>query len=150
MWQKLLATDNSAARAIVRIMLGFVMFPHGAQLMLGWFGGRGFSASMTGFEASGIPAAFACLAIAAEFFGAIGLIAGFLSRVAALGIFSTMLVAIVKVHWQNGLFMNWTGAKHGEGFEFHLLMLAMAMAVMLAGAGAVSIDRMLSRKPKRA
>ena len=112
--------------------------------MLGWWGGRGFTATMAGFEHSGIPAVFAFLAIAAEFFGAIGLIVGLLGRVAAFGIFCVMVVAIVKVHSHIGFFMNWTGQQKGEGFEFHLLVLAMTAAIMLTGSGALSMDRALS------
>jgi putative oxidoreductase len=98
---------------------------------------------MSGFEHSGIPAVFAFLAIAAEFFGGIGLILGLLGRVAAFGIFCVMLVAIVKVHVANGFFMNWTGQQKGEGFEFHVLVLAMTAAIMIAGSGAWSVDRVL-------
>ena len=145
MWHKLLRTNNSASLAIVRVMLGIVMFPHGAQKMLGWFGGHGFSATMHGFTSAGIPAPLAFLAIAAEFFGGLGLIVGFLSRVAGFGILCTMLVAMFKVNLKFGFFMNWTGTKHAEGFEFHLLAIAMALAVVIAGAGAASIDRPISR-----
>ena len=144
MWRRLIQTRSEAAPAIVRLTLGIVFFPHGAQLMLGWFGGNGFSATMNGFEHGGIPAVFAFLAIAAEFFGAIGLILGLLGRVAAFGITWVMLVAIFKVHAGNGFFMNWSGQQKGEGFEFHLLALAMSVAIMIMGSGALSLDRMLS------
>ena len=113
--------------------------------MLGWWGGRGFSATMNGFEHTGIPAVFAFLAIAAEFFGGIGLMLGLLGRVAAFGIACVMVVAIAKVHAVNGFFMNWGGRQKGEGFEFHVLVLAMTAAIMIAGSGAWSVDRMLSR-----
>jgi putative oxidoreductase len=88
---------------------------------------------------------FAFLAIAAEFFGAIGLILGLLGRVAAFGIACNMAVAIVKVHAVNGFFMNWGGQQKGEGFEFHVLVLAIAAAIMIAGSGAWSVDRVLSK-----
>lgn len=143
MFRKLIRTQPAAGPAILRLVLGVVFFSHGAQLMLGWWGGHGFSASMSGFEHGGIPAALAFLAIAAEFFGAIGLILGLLGRVAAFGIFCTMAVAIVKVHLPNGFFMNWTGQQKGEGFEYHLLAMAMAVAIMIAGSGAWSLDRLL-------
>jgi putative oxidoreductase len=143
MLDKLIHTNPNAGPAILRLVLGVVLFSHGAQLMLGWWGGQGFSTSMSGFEHSGIPAVFAFLAIAAEFFGGIGLILGLLGRVAAFGIFCVMLVAIVKVHVANGFFMNWTGQQKGEGFEFHVLVLAMTAAIMIAGSGAWSVDRVL-------
>jgi putative oxidoreductase len=94
----------------------------------------------------GIPAVFAGLAIAAEFLGAIGLITGTLSRIAAFGIAVTMLVAVVMVHASNGFFMNWTGAQAGEGFEYHILAIALAAVVMVKGAGNWSIDKLLSAK----
>lgn len=121
------------------------MFAHGAQSMLGWFGGRGFGASVAGFEHQGIPELFGALAVFALFFGSLGLIFGFLSRIAAFGIACVMAVAIAKVHWANGFFMNWSGMQHGEGFEYHLLAIGLALAVMIGGAGAWSIDRMIAK-----
>jgi putative oxidoreductase len=143
---KLIHTNSDPVPTVLRLVLGAVIFAHGAQLMLGWWGGHGFSATMHGFEQSGIPAVFAFLAIAAEFFGAIGLVLGLFGRVAAFGIACVMVVAIVKVHAANGFFMNWAGRQKGEGFEYHLLVLAMAAAIMIAGSGAWSVDRALSRK----
>jgi putative oxidoreductase len=138
-------TNPDAAPAILRLTLGTVFFAHGAQKMLGWWGGRGFSATMSGFEHTGIPAVFAFLAIVAEFFGAIGLILGLLGRVAAFVLACVMVVAIAKVHAVNGLFMNWGGQQKGEGFEYHVLVLAITVAIMIAGSGAWSVDRVLSR-----
>ncbi len=148
MFRKLLATDDSAATAILRLVLGIVFFAHGAQKMLGWFGGPGFSGTMGAFTNSmHIPAPFALLAIAAEFFGGLGLIFGFLTRVAAFGIAANMLVAIAMVHHNFGFFMNWSGNQKGEGFEYHLLVLAMTSFLMIRGAGAFSIDRALTARP---
>src|SRR5262249_933994 len=79
-------------------------FSHGAQKMLGWFGGPGFSATMQSFNQMGIPDFLAFLAIAAEFFGGLALIVGFLGRVASLGIVINMLVAVFAVHLPNGFF----------------------------------------------
>lgn len=145
MLRKLTHTENSPAIAILRIVLGFLFFAHGAQKMLGWFGGRGFTGTM-GFFTNNlhIPAPLAFLAIAAEFFGGIGLILGLLTRVAAFGITVNMLVAILTVHLQFGLFANWTGAQKGEGIEYHLLVLAITTFLMIRGAGAFSIDRKLA------
>jgi putative oxidoreductase len=146
MLRKLIQTNNRAEPAILRLVLGAIFFAHGAQKMLGWWGGYGFSGTMGMFtHAMGIPAVFAFLAIAAEFLGGIGLILGLLGRVAAFGIACNMLVAIVKVHSANGLFMNWAGNQKGEGFEYHLLVLAMTAAIMIAGSGALSVDLALSR-----
>jgi putative oxidoreductase len=148
MFRKLICTENDAATAILRLALGVVFFAHGAQKMLGWFGGSGFSGTMSFFtETMHIPAVLAFLAITAEFFGGLGLIVGLLSRVAALGITVNMVVAIAMVHHQFGFFMNWFGAQKGEGYEYHLLVIAMAVLVILRGAGAVSLDRALTAAP---
>jgi len=148
MLRKLLVTDDNTATVILRFVLGVVFFAHGAQKMLGWFGGYGFSGTMGYFTGQAhIPAVFAFLAIAAEFFGGLGLIFGFLTRVAAFGISVNMLVAIASVHSGFGFFMNWTGTQKGEGFEYHLLVLAMTGFLMIRGAGAFSLDRAITLAP---
>ncbi len=144
--ERLIATPHDVAPAIARLGLGIVMFPHGAQKALGWFGGYGFGATMGYFTHSGIPAVLALLAIAAEFLGSIGLVLGALSRIAAFGIAVNMAVAIVTVHAPNGFFMNWFGNQKGEGFEYHLLALALAAIVMVKGAGVFSLDRWFSTR----
>ena len=141
MVRRLLATDNDIATAILRCVLGIVFFAHGAQKMLGWFGGFGFSGTMGYFTgAMHIPAPFAFLAIAAEFFGGVGLILGFLTRIAAFGIAVNMVVAVWMVHRAFGFFMNWAGTQKGEGFEYHMLALAVTAFLMIRGAGAFSVD----------
>jgi putative oxidoreductase len=145
MFHKLFATSNDFALTVVRLVLGVTFFMHGAQKMLGWFGGYGFHATMGTFtHYLGIPAPLAFLAICAEFFGGLGLLVGLLSRIAALGIMVNMLVAIATVHHVNGFFMNWTGQQKGEGFEFHILAIALAIVVLVKGSGAVSIDRAIA------
>jgi putative oxidoreductase len=145
MLRKLTVTENSFAITILRIVLGIVFFAHGAQKMLGWFGGYGFSGTMGHFTNTlHIPAVFAFLAIAAEFFGGLGLIVGLLTRIAAFGIAVNMVVAVLTVHVHVGFFMNWTGAQKGEGFEYHLLVLAMTLLLMIKGGGAASADRAIS------
>lgn len=147
--RKLLATSNDLTLTVVRLILGIVFFAHGAQKMLGWFGGYGFHGTMGFLTAKlGIPAPLAFLAIAAEFFGGLGLIVGLLGRIAAFGIAVNMLVAIVTVHMANGLFMNWTGQQKGEGFEYHLLAIALCLLIMVKGSGALSLDRALSGAEK--
>ena len=142
---RLVQTSDDHALALVRIVLGFVFFAHGAQKVLGWFGGNGFDATMGFFtHTMGIPAPLAVLAILAEFLGGIGLVVGLLSRVAALGIGVDMVVAVLLVHAPNGFFMNWYGNQKGEGFEYHLLVIAMAFLVVVRGAGAWSVDRALN------
>ena len=144
MFRKLLKTSDDWTLTLMRLVLGVVFFAHGAQKMLGWFGGYGFSATMASFTHSGIPAPLAFLAIAAEFFGGMGLVLGLLSRVAAFGIIVNMVVAILTVHLPNGLFMNWSGAQKGEGFEYHLLAIALGIAILVRGGGMASADAWLS------
>jgi putative oxidoreductase len=149
MFRKLTATDDDAAIAILRLALGVVFFAHGAQKMLGWFGGYGFTGTMGFFTGMlHIPAVFAFLAIAAEFFGGLGLLFGLLTRVAAFGIACNMIVAVAMVHHQFGFFMNWTGAQKGEGYEYHLVLLAALVVLVIRGAGAASVDRLLSSPAK--
>src|SRR5882672_12906783 len=121
MFKKLISTSDDIALTISRVVLGVVFFAHGAQKMLGWFGGYGFSGTMGYFtHQMGIPAPLAFLAIATEFFGGLGLIVGLLTRIAALGIGVEMICVIFMVHLKFGFFMNWTGAQQGEGIEYHL------------------------------
>ena len=146
MFHKLITTTDDFAITILRLLLGVVFFAHGAQKVLGWFGGYGFSGTMDFFtHQMGIPAPFAALAIAAEFFGGIGLLLGFLGRVAACGIASNMVVAVAMVHRHIGFFANWSGQQKGEGFEYHILAVAIALAIMIKGSGAFSVDRALSK-----
>ena len=148
MFRKLIATDDNPATLILRLVLGVVFFAHGAQKLLGWFGGPGFSGTMGMFTGYlHIPAPLAFLAIAAEFFGGLGLILGFLTRIAAFGISVNMLVAIATVHHSYGFFMNWTGTQKGEGFEYHLLVLAITAYLIIRGAGALSVDRAIAAEP---
>jgi len=143
--KRLMGTSNDVALTILRVVLGVVFFAHGAQKMLGWFGGFGFHGTIGAFTQMGMPAALAFLIICTEFFGGLGLIVGLLTRIASLGVAGLMIGAIFMVHMQNGFFMNWMGTQKGEGFEFHLLALAMAAALLLRGAGAFSLDRTLAK-----
>lgn len=146
MFKNLIRTKADISVCLLRVMLGVIFFPHGAQKALGWFGGYGFKATMSHFtENMHIPAIFALLAILSEFLGSIALIFGFLTRLAAFGIASVMVVAISMVHAHNGFFMNWSGTQKGEGIEYHLLVLAIAVALMIKGAGSFSIDRKISK-----
>jgi putative oxidoreductase len=152
MFRKLISTDDNPATLILRLVLGIVFFAHGAQKLLGWYGGPGFSGTMGMFTGYlHIPAPLAFLAIAAEFFGGLGLIVGFLTRIAAFGISVNMLVAIATIHHSFGFFMNWTGSQKGEGFEYHLLVLAITTYLIIRGAGAFSVDRAIApASPTRA
>lgn len=143
MFRKLMTTPNSPALAVVRLALGVVMFAHGAQKALGWFGGAGPSGTIGYFgESLGVPAVLTTLVIAAEFLGGLGLIVGALGRIAALGVIAVMVGAIALVHLPNGFFMS------NGGFEFHILAIAMALAVLIRGSGAFSLDRALAERQK--
>jgi putative oxidoreductase len=144
MLQKLFATDNDPSTILLRLALGIVFFPHGAQKLLGWFGGGGFSATIDFFGQMGMPAVITVLVIVAEFFGSLGLIFGLLTRIAALGIGMVMAGAMFLVHWQHGFFMNWTGQQQGEGFEYHLLALGLALALLIRGGGRWSVDSVIA------
>jgi len=149
MLAKLINTREETAPLILRVMLGLVFFPHGAQKVLGWFGGHGLAGTLDYFtQTMGVPLILALLVIAAEFLGSLGLIVGLLTRVAAFGIGCVMLGAIALVHWQNGFFMNWGGNQGGEGFEYHLLALAISMALMISGGGRFSLDGLLHRRSR--
>jgi putative oxidoreductase len=147
MLNKILATRDDFSMLVLRLALGGVMFPHGAQKLFGWFGGHGFTGTMQMFtHTMGIPYVLALLAVLAESVGAVGLMTGFFTRICALGIGVNMTVAIFMAHIQNGFFMNWFGTKAGEGYEYHLLAIGMALALMLAGGGRWSVDSLISRK----
>jgi putative oxidoreductase len=120
------------------------MFPHGAQKLLGWFGGHGYTNTISFFTQNmGIPSPLAFLVIVIEFFGAIALVVGFLGRLAALGIGTVLAVAAFKVNLVNGFFMNWNGNNAGEGYEYHILGAAIALALVITGSGMLSLDRKL-------
>jgi len=129
---------------LARFTLGIAILPHGLQKTLGMFGGGGFTGTMEQFTAGGMPAAVAVLVIIGESLGALGLIAGFLSRLCALGIGIIMLGAVFMVHSKFGFFMNWMGNQQGEGFEYHILVLGLALIVLIKGAGKWSVDGIIA------
>lgn len=143
----LVDTQPDRAASLARIALGAMILPHGMQKMFGILGGYGFDATMGYFtETLGIPWFLAVLAIVAEFFGGLGLLAGLLGRVAAFGVGVTMAAAALT-HLGNGFFMNWGGSMPAgaEGWEFHLLAVGLAAVVLIRGSGAWSLDRALFR-----
>jgi len=143
MFRALLATRNDWYLTVLRLAAGIMILPHGLQKTFGLFGGPGFSKMMAAFtQGAHIPVVFAFLAIMAEFLGGIGLILGFLTRIAAFGVLCNMLVANSRF----GFFMNWGGKQKGEGIEFHILAIAILLGVMLRGAGPASIDRAIAKK----
>lgn len=148
--RKLFETDEAWSSFILRLVLGLVMFPHGAQKLLGWYGGFGFGGTIGFFtEQMHLPWVVAFLVIIAEFFGSLGLLIGFLTRFTAVSMAVIMLGAIVTVHWPHGFFMNWVGKQAGEGFEYHLLVLGICAALMITGAGRWSLDGEIAQKLPR-
>lgn len=147
MWKKLIATGDGWSPLVLRAALGTMILPHGAQKLLGWFGGPGPGATMEYLIGTlGIPALLAAAVIVVEFFGGLALLAGVLGRLSALSVGAVLTGAAVTVHAQYGFFMNWTGARAGEGWEFHLLAVAMALALVLEGSGRWSVDGWFARR----
>lgn len=145
MFNTLLVTDNNPVALLMRLLLAFVIFPHGAQKVLGWFGGYGWKGTMGFFKSMGIPTVFGALAILAEFLGPIGLALGLFTRVAAFGILCNMIVAAITVHRSHGFFMNWSGTQKGEGYEYHILAGGIAVALIVLGGGMWSLDGVVLR-----
>jgi len=144
-----LRTEARVAPALLRVALGVILFPHGAQHLLGWFGGYGFSGTLQWMVGLGFPAPLAALGIMTEFLAPIALLLGLGGRLAALGI-AGLMVGAASTHLGNGFFMNWFGSlpAGAEGFEYHLLAIALSLAVALEGSGALSLDRVLSRRTR--
>lgn len=143
MLRKALETGNGPAPLIARVALGAVIFPHGAQHALGWFGGYGFAGTLEWMTGTlGFPAFLAGAAIIVEVVAPIALVLGFGGRFAAAGIAGVILGA-ASTHLDNGFFMNWFGAlpAGAEGYEYHILAGALAVVVAIAGSGAWSLDR---------
>lgn len=139
---------ESLAPLALRVPLGIVFIAHGAQKLFGVFGGDGLTKTLSTFEhGMGIPPILTLLAILAEFGGGIGLLIGFLTRFAALGIAIDMAVAVYKVHWANGFFLNATcHPGKGHGFEYNLVIIGMALSLLLTGGGRWAADRLVWRR----
>lgn len=147
MVKKLFQTDDAWSSLILRVALGVVMFPHGAQKLLGWYGGHGLAGTLGFFtEQMHIPWIIVLLIIIGESFGSVGLIVGLLTRFAAASLAVIMLGAITMVHWPHGFFMNWFGQQAGEGFEYHLLVLGICLALVVSGAGRWSADGVIAER----
>jgi|SRR5688500_10217426 putative oxidoreductase len=145
---RFLQTDRSWILLLQRIALGGVVLGHGLQKAFGWWGGGGIDGTLAFFDSIGVPGPLGALVILTESVGALALIAGLLTRLTAVGTLATMLGAILLVHLPNGFFMNWSGAKPGEGYELHLLAIALAIPLVIRGGGLASVDGWLAdRRP---
>ena len=147
MW--IFKTYPSWAPIFARLTLGIIFFAHGSQKLLGWFGGSGWSGTIQFFEQSGVPPFLAGLLIITEFFGGIAIILGFFTRLAALGLTIAMIVAIYKVHLQNGFFLNWFNVPNmGHGIEYSLALIGLSLSLLVWGAGNLSVDQMVGGEKK--
>lgn len=139
--------SNLLAPLMIRVPLGLIMMAHGSQKLLGLFGGQGLTATLRSFEDNlHIPPIFTLLAIIAEFAGGFGILAGFLTRLSASAVATVMLVAMYKVHWLHGFFLNIHCVPgHGHGIEYPLALLGMALYLLVAGGGQWCLDRLVFR-----
>jgi len=150
MIESLTGTHADWILGIARVVLGIIFCGHGAQKMLGWYGGPGLASTMRTFtEHLHLPSTLAFLVIAGELISGVGLIVGLFSRIAALFIVLTMMGAIATVHFRFGLFMDWFGSQKGHGIEYHLLAIALALVVVVKGAGAFSLDGLVHQHVSR-
>lgn len=143
-----LATEPDWTYTLVRVTTAAVLFPHGAQHLLGWFGGAGFAGTVGWMvDTLGIPTPLAAFSIMLEFFGPLALLGGVLTRPVSAALAGFMTVA-GSTHAHNGFFMNWVGALPAgvEGFEFHLLAVTLCVVTAVKGGGAMSIDGLLKRR----
>ena len=147
MFKALMRTNNNKGSIFLRLALGIVMFPHGAQKVLGWFGGPGYEKTIEMFTTKAhLPVWAVILLMITEFAGSLFLIAGLFTRVFALATGFAMAVCAYGNHIQNGFFMNWFGNQKGEGYEFHILVVGIALALTVLGGGAFSVDRLKAGK----
>jgi putative oxidoreductase len=125
---------------MLRIVVGLLFVGHGVQKLLGWFGGSGLRGHANHLEKLGIhPALFWALVSAwGEFLGGLGFALGLLTPVAAAVLMSNMLVAIVKVHWANGLWNT------NRGIEWPLVLATVTFVVGLTGPGYYALGRVLN------
>jgi putative oxidoreductase len=145
--KEFLTTHPNIGYSIARLTLGFVIFPHGAQKLLGLFGGYGYSATMETFTTQmGLPSIIAFSVIMIEFFGSISLVLGIFSRFWALSLAGMFMGIIYTTQLEHGFFMNWFGNQAGEGYEYSLLIIGFALIIIVNGSGKWSIDYLISKK----
>lgn len=145
-FQQLTATQPATSPFILRLIFAIVLWPHGAQLLLGLFGGPGYANSMTMFGLFGLPSVVSFLVIFLQFFGSIFILLGLFTRLVSAATIILFICMIVKAHLPFGFFMDWTGTLQGEGFEYHILAIGILLSLTVTGAGRYSIDGLISKK----
>jgi putative oxidoreductase len=146
--RRIWAGEASATQTLLRLTLALVLVPHGAQHLLGAFGGYGFAATVAWMSGTlGFPAPLAAAGILLEFFGPLLLLAGIGSRPVALAL-AVFIGVAGSTHLANGFFMNWLGNLPAgtEGFEYHILVVVIATVIAVNGGGAYSLDRLIGRR----
>jgi putative oxidoreductase len=139
MFRSITHRRTDIALVVLRLVLGSIFIAHGAQKLFVF----GFDGVAGAFGQMGVPAAgfFGPFVALVEFFGGIAVILGLLTRLAALGLGATMLVAILLVHARAGFF-------NPNGIEFPLSLLGIATALVSAGAGRWSVDALIAGRAR--
>jgi putative oxidoreductase len=145
MTEKLFHIDPNYTWTFLRIIAGLIIFPYGMQKLFGWFGGPGIGGTLKDLDSRRIPKSIAWLIIIGQSFGSVAILSGFLSRVAAGGLFVIFVGALI-VHSRDGWMMNWFGRKNGEGIEYFVMLVSLLLLIILKGAGALSVDLWLTTK----
>ncbi|PSW11376.1 DoxX family protein [Photobacterium sanctipauli] len=140
--KQVLSSAPSWSPLMLRVPAGIIFMAHGAQKLFGWFGGHGLEGTGNWMASIGLEPGYlmALMAGGAEFFGGLFILLGLLTRPTALVLAVTMVVAIVTVHLENGLFMS------NGGYEFGLALLAMSVSLAVSGAGKLGLDNVLVQK----
>ena len=145
--KRIILTNHTNIYALIaRVALGIVVFPHGAQKLLGWFGGNGFEGTINSLTGSmGLPWILALLVILIESIGSLLLLFGLLTRVAALGMLINFIGVVLTTQMHNGFFMNWMKvADQGEGLDYFILLFGLALIALIAGGGKGSLDAVIT------
>ena len=138
--------NNDWTGLLLRITIAIVLFPHGAQKLLGWFGGYGYEGTMHFFTVTkGLPGMVGFMVIMIEFFGSILVLLGFGSRLLAVSFLFLAAGIALSSHIENGFFMNWFANQPGEGYEYFLLLAGMSLALLLNGSGKYSVDKLVQQ-----